>query len=125
LRAYAQLRDERFPRPASPAFFMSLAGTRLIYNNVHLVFRRLTRDAGLRPRSARCRPRLHDLRHTFAVTALISWYDDGLPVQPRLPVLSAWLGHASPQDTYWYLHAVPELLTRAAERLEPLPGGPR
>lgn len=125
LRAYAQLRDERFPRPVSPAFFVSLAGTRLIYNNVHLVFRRLTRDAGLRPRSARCRPRLHDLRHTFAVTALISWYDDGFPVQPRLPVLSAWLGHASPQDTYWYLHAVPELLTRAAERLEPLPAGPR
>jgi integrase len=119
------LRDEHFPRPADPAFFVSLAGTRLIYNNVHLAFQRLARDAGLRPRSARCRPRLHDLRHTFAVTTLISWYRDGQPVQPRLPLLSTWLGHASPEDTYWYLHAVPELLTLAAARRDKVPGGPR
>jgi integrase len=125
LRGYARLRDEHLPRPASPAFFVSLAGTRLIYSNVHLAFQRLARDVGLQPRSPRCRPRLHDLRHTFAVTTLISWYHDGQPVQPRLPLLSTWLGHDSPEDTYWYLHAVPELLTLAAERLEALPGGPR
>jgi integrase/recombinase XerD len=125
LRGYARLRDEHFPRPASPAFFVSLAGTRLIYQNIQHTFARLTRDAGLPAGPARRRPRLHDLRHTFAVTTLISWYDDGQPVQPRLPLLSTWLGHAAPDGTYWYLHAVPELLTRAAGRPGALPGGPR
>jgi integrase/recombinase XerD len=125
LRGYARLRDEHFPRPASQAFFVSLAGTRLIYQNLQHTFARLARDAGLQPGPGRRRPRLHDLRHTFAVTTLISWYDDGKPVQPRLPLLSAWLGHASPEGTYWYLHAVPELLTRAAGRLEALSGGSR
>jgi integrase len=63
LGTYAELRDRSCPRPASPAFFISLAGTRLIYKNVHRTFHQLTRTAGLRPRSAACRPRIHDLRH--------------------------------------------------------------
>jgi hypothetical protein len=51
---------------------VSIAGTRLIYNNVHRTFHQLTLRAGLRPRSPACRPRIHDLRHTFAVTAQVS-----------------------------------------------------
>ena len=68
LEAYARIRDENIPRPGTPAFFVSLTGTRLIYKNVHFTYHRLTGAAGLRPRSARCRPRIHDLRHSFAVT---------------------------------------------------------
>jgi integrase len=63
LTGYARLRDSRPGRPASPAFFPSTAGTRLIYNNVHWTFHELVRAAGLEPRSAACRPRVHDLRH--------------------------------------------------------------
>jgi integrase len=125
LAGYAQLRDRRSPRPASPAFFISLAGTRLIYNNVHFTFRQLTTAASLRPRSAACRPRIHDLRHTFAVTALTRWYADGGDVAARLPLLSTWLGHADPAGTYWYLTGTPELLALAATRLDPHQGQPR
>jgi integrase/recombinase XerD len=117
LDAYALMRDETFPRPGTPAFLVSLAGTRLLCKNVHFTYHRLACAAGLQPRSARCRPRIHDLRHSFAVTTLISWYRDGGDVAARLPLLSAYLGHISPDDTYWYLEAAPELLTLAAARL--------
>ncbi len=117
LEGYARMRDVNIPGPGTPAFFVSLAGTRLIYKNVHRTYRRLTGAAGLRPRSARCRPRIHDLRHSFAVTTLISWYRDGGDLPARLPLLSTYLGHADPDDTYWYLEAAPELLTLAAARL--------
>ncbi|WP_433600737.1 tyrosine-type recombinase/integrase [Nocardia sp. CA-135953] len=56
----------------------------------------------------------------FAVTTMIGWYRDGQDVQARLPLLSTWLGHVDPASTYWYLHAVPELLAHAADRLEAL-----
>jgi integrase/recombinase XerD len=60
----------------------------------------------------------HDLRHTFAVSALLEWYRDGGDVQARLPLLSTYLGHRDPGSTYWYLSAAPNLMTLAAERLE-------
>ena len=125
LAGYGEVRDRHMPRPATPALFVSLAGTRLIYKNVHRTFHQLTRDAGLMPRSASCRPRIHDLRHTFAVTTLAGWYRDGGDVAARMPLLSTWLGHASPADTYWYLTGTPELLTLAAARLEPPDGQTR
>jgi integrase len=79
-----------------------VTGTRLIYNNVHFTFHELTKAAGLQPRSAACRPRIHDLRHTFAVATLARWYAAGGDVAARLPLLSTWLGHADPSGTYWY-----------------------
>jgi integrase/recombinase XerD len=118
LAGYARLRDQVHPRPAAPSFFLSLAGTRLIYKNVHYVFHQLTQDAGLTSQSPRCRPRIHDLRHTFAVSTITGWYADGGDVAARMPLLSTWLGHADPSGTYWYLTGTPELLARAAARLE-------
>jgi integrase len=117
LTDYARLQDSRPGRPASPAFFTSTTGTRLIYNNVHFTFHELVQAAGLKPRSAACRPRIHDLRHTFAVTTLTRWYGDGGDVAARRPRLSTWLGHADPAGTYWYLTGTPELLALAAARL--------
>jgi len=119
LDAYDRRRDQLCPRPASEAFFLSTAGTRLQQPHIHRVFSRLKRTVGLTPRSPRCRPRLHDLRHRFAVNTLIDWYRQGVDVQARLPVLSTYMGHAEPADTYWYLTATPELLGLAAQRLEP------
>jgi integrase/recombinase XerD len=118
LAGYAGLRDTTCRQLATPAFFASVAGTRLIYNNVHLTFHQLTQAAGLRPRSAACRPRIHDLRHTFAVTTLARWHADGGDVAARLPLLSTWLGHADPAGTYWYLTGTPDLMALAAARLE-------
>ena len=117
LEMYAQLRDQCWPQPKSP-FFISMAGTRLIHENVHWTFRRLVRHVGLQPRSASCRPRIHDLRHTFAVNTLIDWYRSGVDVAAWMPRLSTYLGHAAPAWTYWYLSATPELLSLAATRLD-------
>lgn len=79
-------------------------------------FARLTRLAGL-PDRAFARPRIHDLRHSMAVSTLLDWYRDGEDVQARLPLLSAMLGHTDPKQTYYYLHAAPELLGLAGQRL--------
>ena len=95
---------------------MSTLGKRLVYVTVQQVFAGLARAAGLRPRSKQCRPRLHDARHTFACTTLVGWYRAGVDVEAHLPLLSTYMGHANPANTFWYLSAVPELLALAAER---------
>jgi integrase len=125
LRAYLRQRDRHRPAAVTEAVFISPAGTRLLYCNVGHTFRQLIERAGLRPRSAACRPRLHDLRHTFAVRTLLGWYRAGVDVQARLPLLSTYLGHVHPKDTYWYLSAAPELLALAGQRLERAPRGRR
>jgi integrase len=122
LGAYARRREELCPQASSPAFFVSLAGTRLRYDGFHLTFLGLVREAGITPRSATCRPRPHDLRHTFAVSTLIGWSRDGGDVEPRLARLSTYLGHVHPANSYWYLSAAPELLSLAAVRLEAATG---
>jgi integrase len=119
LSEYARLRDQLCPRPCCDAFFVSSVGTRLRPGTVHRTFKRLVRAVGLQPRSGRCHPRLHDLRHSFAVNTLLDMYRAGVDVQARLPRLSTYLGHTDPSSTYWYLSAAPELLFLAAQRLEP------
>ena len=118
LGAYGRIRDGYFPHPRTPSYFLSNAGTRPIGTNIDSKFRQLTRRAGIAPRSAKCRPRVHDLRHSFACRALEQWYRAGVDVAPRLWILSTYLGHADPMSTYWYLSAKPELLGLAADRLE-------
>ena len=115
LRSYAQLRDELRPRPLEPCFFVSLRGKRLNYAVVQQTFRQLVTAAGI-GHDAPTPPRLHDLRHGFAIHVLLGWYHAGEDVQARLPALSTYLGHREPAHTYWYLSASPELLALAAAR---------
>lgn len=117
LAGYRLLRQSVFPRPVCDALLLSSAGTRLTTIGAGAAFTKLARRAGLRPRSGACRPRPHDLRHSFAVTTLLGWYRDGGDVAARLPLLSTYLGHTEPANTYWYLSAAPELLAEAARRL--------
>lgn len=63
-------------------------------------------------------PRIHDLRHTFAVRTIIGWYRKGLDPDREMIKLSTYLGHAKPELTYWYIEAVPELLHLASKRAE-------
>ena len=114
---YAGHRNRRLARSVTPALFLSLAGTRLLYQNVHLTFLRLVQWAGLSDRKPR-RPRIHDLRHSYAVRTLTDAYRAALDVERQLPLLSPYLGHVNPSSTYWYLSAIPELLGVAARRLE-------
>ena len=118
LGRYAAIRDQRWPQPATPSFFISARGQRLGAATVHDNFPILVHRAGLQARGQRCRPRPHDLRHSFAVHTLLDWYRDGVDVQARLPALSTFLGHVNPAGTYWYLQAAPELLCLASRRLE-------
>jgi integrase/recombinase XerD len=118
LVTYARRRDELCPRPRHPSFFVSVAGTRVLYCNFHLGWLDLVRRAGLQPRSATCRPRPHDARHSFAVRNLLGWYRSGVDVEAHMPLLSTYLGHVHPANTYWYLSAAPELLALIAARLD-------
>lgn len=117
LTAYARLREDTFPAASSPSFFVSSTGHRLSQSTLHATFRLLVRATGLEPPpgSRTRRPRPHDVRHSFAVTALLTWYRAGEDVQACLPTLSAYMGHVEPKDTYWYLSAVPELLLLASD----------
>jgi integrase/recombinase XerD len=117
LRRYAQVRDACCPHPKAPSFLLSTTGTRLDAGVIHHLFPRLVRTAGLGQPGHR-QPRLHDLRHTFAVRTLLGWYRAGVNVDAHMPLLSTYLGHSDPENTYWYLSAVPELLFLASERLE-------
>ena len=94
--------------------------SRLIHNTVYPTFHALVDQVGLQQESTPRRPRIHDLRHAFAVRTLLGWYRDGANVAAKMPMLSTYLGHTDPANTYWYLSAVPELLAYAAARLDTL-----
>ncbi len=118
LRKYADLRERRWPEATTAAFFLSRLGVRLTLAAVHNTFPRLIRGAGLEGHGHRARPRPHDLRHTFAVCTLLDWHRAGAEIDRELPLLSTYLGHRDPSNTYWYLQATPELLALVAERLD-------
>jgi integrase len=124
LHRYVARVDGECAERATPALFVSTAGTRLLYCNVQWTFRRLARQAGLVARTVRCRPRIHDLRHAFAVRALLDACRDGSEAR-CLTLLPTYLGHVDPAASYWYLSAAPELLALAAERLERRQGATR
>jgi len=112
---YAVLRDELQPRANELSFFVSLKRKRLLCAVVQQTFRQLIDTAGIGV-DAPSPPRLHDLRHTFAVRTLLGWYRAGEDVQAKMPSLSTYPGHREPACTYWYLSATPELLALAAAR---------
>jgi integrase/recombinase XerD len=120
LAEYAKQRDQR-PPPTSPTFFVTTVGTAVSYCDVCHTFRKLVAAGGIGSQ-APSPPRIHDIRHTFAVRTLVEWYLAGEDVQAWLPRLTTVLGHREPTSTYWYLSAVPELLWLAAARLEAAEG---
>jgi len=122
LHGYAQSRDSLVRVRASESFFLTDTGRRLYYERVWRAFARVSWQTGLRPTPRGHGPRIHDLRHTFAVRTLINWYRSGINPEQRLPSLSAYLGHAKVSDTYWYLSAVPELMGAVSSRLDNLFG---
>ena len=114
LSDYARTRDRLCPAPRQPSFFVSTRGTRLVYSDIRRTLLGLARRAGITAGPAGSRLRPHALRHSFAVATLLDWYRAGADVDAQLPALSAYMGHAGPSSTYWYLSAAPELLAVAA-----------
>lgn len=118
LQQYAELRDRIFPQPQAPSFFVSEKGTRLHHGTVHRWFQLVACQIGLRQPGERSGPRLHDLRHRFAIRTLLKWYRSHTDVEAHLPELTTYLGHTQVSHTYWYLSATPELLRLAALRCQ-------
>ena len=118
LERYTAWRDRLQPRPRTPSFFVGDQGQRVLDGAARWTFVQLSHQVGLRSLSDRRGPRLHDLRHRFAVRTLLRWYQAGVDVEQHLPRLSTYLGHGHVTDTYWYLSAVPELMQVVAARLE-------
>ncbi len=103
----------------STPFFVLRRGVSVPIQRVEHTFRRLCEYAGVRRiDGARYQPRLHDLRHTFSIHRLTSWYQQGADVQKLLPQLSTYLGHVSIAATQVYLTMTPELLYEASVRFE-------
>jgi integrase/recombinase XerD len=122
---YESARQRNHATPSSP-FFVSRCGAAVTRSSAENTFRRLR----VRARVARCdgnprhQPRLHDLRTTFAVHRLVSWYRSGADLQRLLPQLSTYLGHINVQGTQRYLALTPELLREASSRFERYAMGP-
>ena len=100
-------------------FFLNRHGVAPTYNQVGGAFRRLRVHAGIRRADGLSHPpRIHDLRHSYAVHRLVSWYRQGADVQKLLPQLATYLGHVDIASTQWYLTMTPELLSQASQRFE-------
>jgi integrase len=122
LQRYTAIRDRVHPKPKCDAFFLTDRGTALSYQRVTVTFRELRRKLGWRASLGKPLPRVHDLRHTFAVRALLHWYEAGANVDEKIAALSTYLGHINPTSTYWYLTAVPELMAIGCRRFESYAG---
>jgi integrase len=118
LARYLNRTDRPRSAAGTKAVFVSVRGARLGTHTAQGTFQELVRRAGIKPRSAACSPCLHALRHSFAVNTILDAYRTGIDAGPRLALLSTYMGHVDPANTYWYLQAAPELMALAGERLE-------
>lgn len=117
-RALASYSRTRLQTAQGP-FFSSTKGERIAPQNLQRYFRRSCARANVRRvDNSRFQPRLHDLRHTFAVHRLLSWYEQGADVQQLLPYLATYLGHVGMQSTQSYLTMTPALLDAACQLFE-------
>ena len=120
LDAYWTVR-QRLPLPdeTRSAFFCTRTGHAISLARLERVFVRLREHAGIgRPVSDRWQPRLHDMRHSFAVHRVVAWYREGDDVQACLPLLATYLGHINLSGTQTYLTMTAELLGEASRRFE-------
>jgi len=116
---YLAERDRLIGRPAKPLFVTDKA-IRLTDCVARYNFAQACQQIGLRTPQPYCKhgrgPRIHDLRHSFAVKTMIGWYRTGKDPAREMIRLTTYLGHSDPSNTYWYLEAVPELLDLAMAR---------
>jgi integrase len=115
---YARVRDELCPRPKDPSFLITNTGARMNKGTIWHEFDQLRRDTGLDRETLGRQARIHDIRHSFVLRTLLGWYHDEVDIEAQVPLLSTFLGHLHPSDTYWYFEGAPELLALAAQRLE-------
>ena len=115
LERYLNRRQHRLPPGPDSPLFISLRLNRLHYSTVYQTFHILLKNIGIRAYKGPG-PRIHDLRHTFAVHRLLAWYRDGRDINARLPALSTYMGHVGVGSTQVYIQAIPELFEEAHQR---------
>lgn len=120
MEAYLKWRKkQKFPKDLTAPFFYGRDNKPLNSGTVEDIFLRIRNQAGIqRVDHARYQPRLHDLRHTFAVHRLMSWYQENADVQQVLPALSVYMGHTYLSATSVYLTMTKDLLQAAGRRFE-------
>ena len=118
LREYGDRRDRFHPAPTVETFFLTRRGTPVSLKGVEATFWRLRIRLRWATGHGHSKPRIHDLRHTFACRRLQRWYEEGVDVEHAITALSTYLGHVTVRDTYWYLTGTPELLELATARFE-------
>ena len=118
LARYAAYRDGCRGASRSGCFFCTDRSPALTRAAVEKTFSRIRHRLCWTAEGRARRPRIHDLRHTFAVRRLLRWYENGVDVDRKILTLATYLGHAKATDTYWYLSAVPELMAIASQRFE-------
>ena len=118
LRDYATRRDAYSSPSAGGAFFRTERSERLSYSAVSNTFKRIRRQLGWTAQGRTRAPRIHDLRHRMVVRRIQAWHAEGSDVNGKIAVLATYLGHVLVCDVYWYLSAVPELMSIVADRFE-------
>jgi len=117
LRAYAaKRRAAGFSADSTAPFFPSASGGRYHLSTFTTTFLQVLRRLGLRGPPGQRGPRIHDLRHSFAVSRLMAWHRNGDNLFAKLPTLSTYLGHSTITGTEIYLHATAELLESVGQR---------
>ena len=117
LSDYQSVRATLTGKPPAGPLLVGARGGRLSANVARSTFRRVADDCALPARPGNPTPRLHDLRHTFAVNSLIDAHRQGVDVDARIAHLATYLGHVNPANTYWYLSASPELMAVVSDRM--------
>jgi integrase len=118
VQRYLRRADRPSPASGTTALLVTSVSTRLSTKDVQRTFTTLKRRAGIEASATSRQPRLHDMRHSFAVATVLDTYKTGEDAGHTLALLATYLGHVSPASTYWYLSAAPELMQQAADRLE-------
>jgi len=118
LKEYLRLREEaKLPNTSQSFLFQNPHREKPYVNStIERLFRRTLRDLGLKPGHGYNGPRIHDLRHTFAINRLERWYREGKDVQSKLGLISTYLGHVGIASTQRYLTMTSELLHQASQR---------
>ena len=118
LEDYLAVRDARVGVGATGRLLRTERTDHLKADTALKTFCRIRQRLGWSAQGRAHRPRIHDLRHTFAVRRLLAWYVEGVDIDAKMLALSTYLGHAKPSDTYWYLSAIPELMAVTSHRFE-------
>ncbi|HEY8907884.1 MAG TPA: tyrosine-type recombinase/integrase [Rhodoferax sp.] len=122
LATYRATRLKQVPNVAHSLFFVGSRGVHrgktLGDRQVHRIFTQLRTQLGWIDRGGHGQPRIHDLRHSFAVKRLTLWHEQDVDLNQRMLALSTYMGHAKISHTYWYLTGVPELMALAGARFE-------